>query len=70
VRLGIVALFLVLVAVPFRAEPQQPPPFAPQPVAISTIGYLSPRSRGVETELLAALRKGLHETGHFEGKTW
>ena len=33
-----------------------------------TIGYLSPRSSGVEAQLLAEFRRGLRETGYVEDK--
>jgi putative ABC transport system substrate-binding protein len=37
-------------------------------LATRTIGYLSPRSSGVETDLLVAFRKGLSEVGYVEGR--
>src|SRR5712692_7366000 len=37
-----------------------------QQSATRTIGYLSPRSSGVEADLLAAFRKGLSEAGYVE----
>lgn len=67
-HLGAVALVLLLFAVPLDAETQQASLFAQQLAAIPTIGYLSPRSSGVETDLLAALHKGLTATGYVEGK--
>jgi putative ABC transport system substrate-binding protein len=36
--------------------------------AARTIGYLSPRSSGVEAELLAGLREGLSDAGYVEGR--
>ena len=42
--------------------------FAQQQPAKRTIGYLSARSSGVETDLLAGFRKGLSEAGYVEGK--
>jgi len=39
-----------------------------QQSATRTIGYLSPRSSGVEADLLAAFRKGLSEAGYVEGR--
>ena len=49
------------VAWPFSARPQQPAP--------RTIGYLSPRSRDFEEDvLLPAFRQGLSETGFLVGK--
>src|SRR5215471_12944921 len=48
------------VAWPFSARPQQPAP--------RTIGYLSPRSRDFEEDvLLPAFRQGLSETGFLVG---
>ena len=43
------------------------PSFA-QPAQRRTIGYLSPRSKSVESDLLAALLKGISETGFAEGR--
>jgi ABC-type uncharacterized transport system substrate-binding protein len=39
-----------------------------QQAAISTIGYLSPRTAEVETQGLSVFRRGLSETGHIEGR--
>jgi putative ABC transport system substrate-binding protein len=39
-----------------------------QSAAPRTIGYLSPRSSGVEADLLIAFRKGLSEAGYVEGR--
>lgn len=36
--------------------------------AVPTIGYLSPRSAGVEAETIAIFRRGLSEAGYVEGK--
>jgi putative ABC transport system substrate-binding protein len=41
---------------------------AAQHSAARKIGYLSPRSSGVEADSLAAIRDGLSEAGYFEGK--
>src|SRR5258708_15251448 len=48
------------VAWPIAARAQQP--------EVRTIGYLSPRAADVENEFLTALRQGLSETGHVEGR--
>ena len=39
-----------------------------QQAAMRTLGYLSPRSSEVETELVRAFQQGLRETGYAEGK--
>lgn len=39
-----------------------------QPPAMRTIGYLSPRSSGVEAHLLVEFRRGLSESGFDEGR--
>jgi len=45
---------------PLSVRAQQP--------AMRTLGYLSPRSSEVETELVRAFQQGLRETGYAEGK--
>src|SRR5262245_18726490 len=39
-----------------------------QQATMRTLGYLSPRSSEVETELVRAFQQGLGETGYAEGK--
>src|SRR5262245_64240731 len=39
-----------------------------QQATMRTLGYLSPRSSEVETELVRAFQQGLRETGYAEGK--
>jgi putative tryptophan/tyrosine transport system substrate-binding protein len=39
-----------------------------QQATMRTLGYLSPRSSEVETELVQAFQQGLRETGYAEGK--
>jgi ABC-type uncharacterized transport system substrate-binding protein len=45
-----------------------PLPVRAQQSAVRTIGYLSPRAADVERDFLTALRQGLSETGHIEGR--
>ena len=39
-----------------------------QQATMRTLGYMSPRSSEVETELVRAFQQGLRETGYAEGK--
>jgi putative tryptophan/tyrosine transport system substrate-binding protein len=39
-----------------------------QQATTRTLGYLSPRSSGVDTEIVQAFQQGLRETGYSEGK--
>ena len=39
-----------------------------QQAKMRTLGYLSPRSSEVETELVRAFQQGLRENGYSEGK--
>jgi putative ABC transport system substrate-binding protein len=59
-RRHFIALFGGAAAWPVVASAQQP--------IARTIGYLSPRSAGVEGDLLAAFRKGLSEAGYVENR--
>jgi putative tryptophan/tyrosine transport system substrate-binding protein len=47
---------------PLAARAQQP--------AMPVIGFLSPTSSSAMENLVAALRQGLHETGHVEGRNF
>lgn len=47
------------VAWPLLARAQQP--------SVRTVGYLSSRSEDVEVDFIAAVRRGLKETGHVDG---
>jgi len=57
----VIALGVGAVAAPVAAFAQASP-------AVRTIGYLSARSSGVETETVAVFRQGLREAGFVEGK--